>query len=192
MRTKSLLAAVALATASTLALVGVNAPAWANTVYYSVDDSNPYGPMVIGISHASLDDRAPAILYAWQNSQNQLWDKEFVDADVAGHDEYRIINAKSHKCLDKSLDTPDHNGSLVYQYTCLGGTGAGDPRVPDNQRWYQFQLPFSSVGSPGYMHLANVADRRCLDIEGPSDTNAAVLHMWDCYDTWSQRWNLDD
>ncbi|WP_438871467.1 RICIN domain-containing protein [Paractinoplanes lichenicola] len=38
--------------------------------------------------------------------------------------------------------------------------------------------------------MRNLEYPRCLDIPGPSQVTGAKLHMWDCYGSWSQQWNI--
>ncbi len=181
MRTKITLTAVAVTVAIGLALAGgVNVPAWAAApTYYSVDAaSNP--PMVIDIRQGSHDNRAQAILYHWHGGNNQRWTKQRFGEDANGHPVYRLVNAESHMCLDKSLDVPDADGNAVYQYGCNGGL---------NQLWAQVPTRF---GRTGWDKLVNQSDGRCLDVDGPNLADGAVLHIWHCYDTWSQRWNIED
>jgi hypothetical protein len=134
------------------------------------------------ISGASMDNRARAILYQFLNAPNQYWRKNIKFNMSDGTPVYEIINVKSGKCLDKSLDVPDADGNVVYQYDCLGANAT-------NQNWYQ-RVRQGSVGR--WQELVNYSDGRCLDIAGPAYTNAAVLHVWHCYDNaWSQQWNID-
>ncbi len=181
MRTKTRLAAVAVTVATSLAVaVEGSMPAQAapgDGTYYSVNDHNPYGPMVIDIRQGSHDNRAQAILYAWHGGDNQRWTKQWFN-NGDGKAGWVFVNTASGKCLDKSLDAPDADGNTVYQYDCHFGP---------NQRWTQVLSGGSRWGK-----LVNQSDGRCLDVDGPNDRNGAVLHVWHCYPTWSQEWNIDD
>ncbi len=153
-----------------------------NGVYYSVL-ANPYDPYqkpahVIDIRQGSHADRAQAILFTWHGGDNQRWTKRWVGDKPDGYGPgYVIENVESLKCLDESLDRPAADGTAVYQYTCHDGP---------NQRW----APRYSGGSR-WGQLVNQYDGRCLDIEGPSLLDGAVLHVWGCYGSWSQHWNID-
>jgi hypothetical protein len=136
--------------------------------------------MVIGISGGSTADRAQAILSNWHGDANQHWTKQIEYYLVDGTPVYVIKNGNSGKCLDKSEDVPDGDGNAVYQYSCT---------YKPNQFWYQV----SANGSVGrWQELVNVSDGRCLDITGPSYTNGEAPHIWHCYQTWSQQWNIDN
>jgi len=172
-------------------VIGVSTPAWAAVgTYYSVcedpnhgcyDPSNPYDnpPSVMDIRGRSHADRAQAVLYTWHGGNNQRWTKRAMGVGEAGGTYYEIINTESGKCLDKSQDTPDADGNLVYQYTCRGTT---------NQLW----LPRGNYRIGRWFELVNLSDGRCLDVNGPSLQDGTILHVWHCYDTWSQLWNIDD
>jgi hypothetical protein len=185
-RMRTRLPAVVVALVAAVAVVAVPvSPAAAASTYYSVLDPDlstpdPNRRMVLGIDGGSTANRARAILSTFRGDLNQYWTKTAIYSDSQGRAVYQIRNAKSGKCLDKSVDAPDANGNVVYQYTCLNP-------VPNNQMWYTW----SGASSRGnWKHLANLSGGRCLDIQGPSHTNGAVLHIWSCYNTWSQQWNI--
>jgi hypothetical protein len=152
----------------------------AYTTYVSVQTpSGSTGTKVLDIRDYSLADRGQAQLWDLRNSgelRNQQWTITLLYTNGSGHGVYQLKNALSLKCLDKSLDVPDADGNAVYQYGCNANAS--------NQQWEQ-------MGSSGWVQLRNVSDGRCLDVAGPSYSNGAILHIWNCYSTWSQRWNND-
>ena len=167
------------AAAAAVMLVGMTAPAHAAyTTYVSVQTpSGSSGPKVLDIKDYSLADRGQAQLWALRASgevRNQRWTISQVGT-LNGHAVLRLQNALSGRCLDKSQDVPDTDGNAVYQYGCSGTS---------NQQWER-------LGSSGWVQLRNVSDGRCLDVNGPSFTDGAILHVWHCYSNWSQRWNTD-
>jgi hypothetical protein len=179
-RTTMRLAAIVVASALALS-VGWAAPASAaNPIYYSVRaDTGPYPPLVMDIRQSSHADRAQAILFAWNGGKNQRWTKRWVGEKTDGYGPgYVIVNWESQKCLDESLDRPAANGTAVYQYGCHDGP---------NQRW-----ALRNPDAKNFGQLVNQYDGRCLDIDGPSRLDGAVLHVWNCYSSWSQFWNIDN
>jgi Ricin-type beta-trefoil lectin domain-like len=181
MSVKQKIAAVgAVAATATAILVAATTPAHAlSYTYVSVlDPPGQTATKVIDIRGYSTQDRGVATLYGLRTSgnvANQRWSIEYLYTLPNGHRVYQLRNQLSGKCLDKSEDVPDADGNAVYQYTCSGTS---------NQYWEQ-------MGSSGWVQLKNVSDGRCLDITGPSFTDGAVLHVWHCYSTWSQYWNID-
>jgi hypothetical protein len=148
------------------------------TTYYSVLDPNgnsqpSSSAMVLGIDGGSTAPRARAILARYQGHTNQRWER------IAVSGGYLLKNEKSGLCLDKSQDVPDADGNVVHQYPCTGTS---------NQIWYTRSLPGVSKGN--WKQLVNRSDDRCLDIRGPNYVNGEVLHVWHCYATWSQQWNI--
>jgi Ricin-type beta-trefoil lectin domain-like len=173
-----IVATVGVSVMALLAALGPSAQAY-STPYVSVLPSEGGFVRVLDIANSSTADRARAVLWALNSGDaSQRWNIEY-RYTRNGHGVYKLINGLSHKCLDKSQDTPNANGNAVYQYRCLNAT---------NQEW-EF-IPGSGTYAR-WGQLKNIAGGRCLDIKGPSYTDGAVLHVWDCYSTWSQRWNID-
>lgn len=170
-----------LATAAMLTAVGP-APAHADAYNIRISVLTPPGATGIGVldvAHYSEADRGRVHLWSYRTTgevRNQRWNVTKLYT-VNGHDVFRIVNVKSGKCLDKSEDVPNANGNAVYQYTC---------RSTANQEWEFIPGPDSQWR---WGQLKNRAAGRCLDIQGPSFTEGATIHVWDCYSTWSQRWN---
>jgi hypothetical protein len=82
-----------------------------------------------------------------------------------------------------ALDPGEHGQVVLggrtggsHLYTC-GNAG--------NQRWEK--LP---NGTSGWTQPRNVAGATWLDVKGPSFSGAATIHVWDCYSSWSRRWNI--
>ncbi|TDD80914.1 RICIN domain-containing protein [Actinomadura rubrisoli] len=153
-------------------------------------DSFPIGGFrapikVIDVAGWSKEDRGRVHLWAIRTTgdvSNQRWIPQH-GGTVNGHDLFRFINEGSGKCLDKSEDSPNGNGNVVYQHTCHTGP---------NQLWER--IPFNN--SP-HTQLKNLAGGRCLDVEGPTWQDGATIHVWDCYSTngepaRSQRWNITE
>ncbi|WP_173390977.1 RICIN domain-containing protein [Actinomadura litoris] len=126
-------------------------------------------------------------LWEWRNFSpetyvwNQRWSRELMGHSASGNPVYRFINAHSGKCLDKSEDSPNGNGNLVYQFEC---------NYHFNQLWEAIPS-----GDYGYWQLKNFAGGRCLDIEGPREDNGTTIHVWDCYSidgkpAPNQVWNI--
>lgn len=185
MKAKLGLSAAVTAVAAVCLILGAVTPAAAvSNSYISVLDPNGNPPtsssaMVIGISGGSTANRGQAILFRWQGDTNQRWTTRGGFGSRGSSPLYEIVNAKSNKCLDKSLDVPDADGNAVYQFDCTGAS---------NQLWYQAS---DSHSTGGWKELRNNSDDRCLDITGPSYSNGAILHVWHCYGNWSQQWNID-
>jgi len=171
-----------IAAATLLTTIGAAPAQAASYTYISVLTPSGYsGTKVLDITDYSTADRGRAQLWALRTTgeiRNQRWSIEQVGT-LNGHGVYRLVNQLSSKCLDKSQDTADANGNAVYQYSCSGTS---------NQQW-EFIPGTDSYSRWG--QLKNVSDGRCLDINGPSFSDGAVLHIWSCYATWSQRWNID-
>lgn len=92
--------------------------------------------MVMGINGASTGLKAGAIVARYDpNSTNQQWRSRI--CRVGGAEYLQFQNRKSSLCLDKSEDTPNANGNLVYQYTCTG---------TNNQLWRR-QSQGGSIGT---------------------------------------------
>ncbi|GAB2890051.1 hypothetical protein GCM10027074_67980 [Streptomyces deserti] len=185
MHYKRLAAVVTASTAAAAALVASTTPAHAApvplyTTWVSVQTpSGSSGTKVLDIKNRSTADRGQAHLWANYTTgevRSQRWTISYDHTRSNGNKVYKLKNALSGKCLDKSEDVPNANGNAVYQYTCNDNA--------NNQLWER-------IGSSGWTQLRNVASGRCLDVKGPSFTDGAILHVWDCYSTWSQRWNID-
>lgn len=174
----SLLAAGA-AAAATITFTTTPANA-AITTWISVQTpSGSTGTKVLDIRGYATGDRGQATISDLRNSGtlgNQRWTITRLYTNGSGRGVFQLKNVLSGRCLDKSQDTADANGNLVYQYGCNADA--------TNQQW-------EHMGSSGHVQLRNVSDGRCLDVRGPSYTNGAILHVWTCYSTWSQNWNID-
>ncbi|MBL7259960.1 RICIN domain-containing protein [Paractinoplanes lichenicola] len=126
MRTRPRLAALSAIILTAVAVaVAPATPALAAAVYISVLNPGSTQPtsaqrFVLGIDGARTDNRADAILARYNGNLNQFWTVRvvFPDPQNQGRDVVQIVNAKSGKCLDKSLDAPNANGNRVYQFTC--------------------------------------------------------------------------
>jgi len=179
MRQRGLLAffATLLAAAAAVLVAPTAAQAASITTYISVlTPSGMIGPKVIDIAGWSMEDRGKAQIKSLSttgNVRNQRW----VITQEAGSI-YSFRNVLSGKCLDKSLDAPDANGNLVYQYTC----NTSNP----NQLW----LFMSVVPGSKWGMLRSYSGGRCLDVRGKSFTNGAQLQVWDCVGDWNQRFNI--
>ena len=175
--TKKVLAAVTTSAAAAATLVAMSTPAHAayTTPYISVE--SPSGSAGITKALIALDpyDRGRVVLGGRTGGSRDQWVVEQV-ATRNGHGVYRLKNVYAQKCLDKSQDVANANGNAVYLYTCSNA---------DNQRWEKIPN-----GSSGWTQLKNVAAGRCLDVKGPTFSDAIPIHVWDCYSTWSQRWNI--
>ncbi|WIM92656.1 RICIN domain-containing protein [Actinoplanes oblitus] len=163
------------------ALLSVAAPAQADTITTWISVKTPsghIGPKVLDVKKWSMDDRGQVQIWDRQtaNNSNQLWR---ITEIVRGSGVYQIQNVNSGKCLDKSTDAPDANGTPVYQYTCQTGWIT-------NQAW-QF-VPVAPGDKWG--KLKNASGGRCLDVQGKSFTNGALLQVWDCVGDWNQRFNI--
>jgi hypothetical protein len=105
------------------------------------------------------------------NVKNQRWTTRNL-----GGSWYQIINVNSHLCLDKSMDNGDHDGALVYQYTC-------DPNNRSNQLW-----AIEPGGANGGWLIQSAEDGRCLDIRDKNPNIDASLQVWSCSGAWNQTW----
>lgn len=136
--------------------------------------------MVMGINGASTGLKAGAIVARYDpNSTNQHWRSRI--CRVGGAEYLQFQNRKSSLCLDKSEDTPNANGNLVYQYTCTGN---------NNQLWRR-QSQGGSIGN--WKQLRNLAAGRCLDIHYERWVTGQHLVVGDCAlnsaPSRSQQWN---
>ncbi|MEV0198448.1 RICIN domain-containing protein [Nonomuraea sp. NPDC050691] len=175
---KRIISAMVACAAAAASILVTTAPAQADDgIWISVQTpAGSSGKKVLDIRGYSTEDRGQATLSDHRTSgevRNQRWIVEEV-GNTNGHRLIRLRNVLSKKCLDKSEDVPNANGNAVYQYGCSSAS---------NQKW-------EVLGSSGHVQLKNVAGGRCLDVKGPDFTNGAILHVWDCYSTWSQRWNV--
>ncbi|GAA0519082.1 hypothetical protein Ade02nite_80100 [Paractinoplanes deccanensis] len=184
------IAAVLLGLASTPASAARRAPVcdrWPTSyTFYSVMDHTVDPPtgvadrMVMGVNGASTALKAQAIVARFDPyAVNQQWQSRI--CNLAGTDYLQFRNLKSQLCLDKSEDTPNANGNLVYQYTCTG---------TNNQLWRR-QSQGGSIGN--WKQLKNLAAGRCLDIHYERWVTGQHLVVWDCATSSapsrSQQWN---
>jgi len=179
--TRRIAAVAAIGIAAAVAGGAVPANAAGPTYISVLGPYNATDTKVLDIANWSMDNRGPAHLWTLRttgNVDNQRW-YVFDSGTLNGHRVVELVNVNSNKCLDKSEDVPNANGNAVYQYRCTG---------LNNQLWEFIPGPdaFSHWGE-----LKNVAGGRCLDIQGPSFTDGARIHVWDCYGAWNQRWNID-
>jgi hypothetical protein len=181
MRKRGILAFfTSLLVASEALLVGATPAQAAKTTWISVKTpSGAIGPKVLDVEAWSKADRGRVHLWTLRTSgnvDNQRWT---ITEIVKDSGVYQIRNVNSDKCLDKSEDAPDANGTPVYQYTCQTGWIT-------NQAW-QF---VRAVPGSNWGYLKNASGGRCLDVRGKSFTDGASLQVWDCGGDWNQRFNI--
>jgi Ricin-type beta-trefoil lectin domain-like len=107
------------------------------------------------------------------NVANQRWRTR----NIAGS-WYQIINVNSGLCLDKSMDSGDHDGAVVYQYAC-------NANHPPNQVW-----SIHSGGINGHWLIQDAEDSRCLDIQNKNPNIDSNLQVWSCSGAWNQTWSV--
>lgn len=182
MRKRAIFAFVtSLLVASSALLVGATPAQAAITTWISVKTpSGAIGPKVLDVANWETRDRGDVHIWSLRttgNVNNQRW--TITEIGGAGTGVYQIRNVNSGKCLDKSLDAPDANGTRVYQYTCQTGWIT-------NQAWRFVRVEAGS----NWGLLKNASGGRCLDVRGKSFTDGALLQVWDCVGDWNQRFNI--
>ncbi|GAA2008632.1 RICIN domain-containing protein [Catenulispora subtropica] len=83
---------------------------------------------------------------------------------------YEIRNGYSGKCLELSAWNPA-NGARVDQWDCVPGS---DGITQANERWTLVDQP------DGQFQIRNAASGKCLEIQGWSQDDGAILDQWDC------------
>ncbi|GAA2038235.1 hypothetical protein GCM10009839_44620 [Catenulispora yoronensis] len=83
---------------------------------------------------------------------------------------YEIRNWGNDKCLELSAWNPN-NGARVDQWDCVPDS---DGITQANERWYLVDQ------RDGQYQIRNAATGKCLEIQGWSTANGAILDQWDC------------
>ncbi|WP_230554438.1 RICIN domain-containing protein [Salinispora arenicola] len=132
---------------------------------------------VLGVLATTAGTRVKAVTYQPGSGAavaRQRWTFETVSTGSTPEMTYRIRNAASSLCLEKSISAGDVSGAAVHLATCAAVT---------HQYWY---TPTAS-SFPGYT-LRSVRDNRCLDVSLPDD--GADVDVWSCYEFGSQLWKI--
>ncbi|MDM4723161.1 RICIN domain-containing protein [Micromonospora sp. WMMA1363] len=133
---------------------------------------------VLGVLATTTGTRVKAVNYQVGTGAAvamQRWTFERVSVGgPAPETTYRIRNAASDLCLEKSISGGDVSGAVVHLATCASVT---------HQYWYTPAEPTY----PGYT-LRSMRDNRCLDVALPDD--GADVDVWTCYSFGSQLWKI--
>jgi hypothetical protein len=117
------------------------------------------------------------------NTSTQKWRVVHTLTDTVGTI-FSIINVNSGKCLDTGSSTA--NGTQLTQWTCESGN--------IHQMFYILEVP----GLPGVNYISSVAAyydvhrsfSACVEVFQSSFNDLAKVDLWDCNDTFTQRWTF--
>ncbi|QGQ95440.1 hypothetical protein EHS13_11375 [Paenibacillus psychroresistens] len=136
----------------------------------SVDDTGIYDPTkyykiinklsgkALSISAGGTSNGSPAILYAFVNADDQLW--QIVDV---GGGYNKLINKKSGRALS-IVSGGTTNGSQAHLWDFVNAT---------DQKWS------ISAASTGYFKILNQNSLRALSCVNGAMANNTLLHLWD-------------
>ncbi|WP_161557853.1 ricin-type beta-trefoil lectin domain protein [Micromonospora sicca] len=186
-------------------------PTWA-----PIPDNNPY-LCFPQRHHTDNPDPNKAGGFAWFNKYlvNRVTQRDLTGGSPDEITTYKYVNTASS---DSALWAHDVNESveLLYRswsvwrgYSSVTATKAtasaqtinrniyhrgmdGDGKTTGDGTgvaWYEREAALlTPIGTPGLDGAISGQGGKCLDIKLRGTANGTLVHMWDCYDTWSQVW----